>query len=146
MLNSLLLNLKKHHFFSEFFTYKAFIQLRRYLVVGFSTVGLETLVLWILKEYIGINLIVANTMAYTISFVFNFYLNRTWSFNSKSDISFQLKAYGILFVFNLFASNMIIHLLTNVVGLYYMLSKFISIAMIVSWNFILYKKVIYRDR
>lgn len=146
MLNSLLLSIKNHQFFSEFFTYKAFIQLRRYLVVGFSTVGLETLVLWILKEYIGINLIVANTMAYTISFVFNFYLNRTWSFNSKSDISFQLKAYGVLFVFNLFASNMIIHLLTNVVGFYYMLSKFISIAMIVSWNFILYKKVIYKDR
>jgi putative flippase GtrA len=145
-LNSLIANLKKHKFFSEFFTYKAFVQLRRYLIVGFSTVGFETLVLWILKEYIGINLIVANTMAYTISFIFNFYLNRTWSFSSKSDISYQLKAYGVLFVFNLFASNMIIHLLTNVAGVYYMLSKFISIAMIVSWNFVLYKKIIYKDR
>ena len=145
-MNAFMLKLKKHRFFSEFFTYKAFIQLRRYLVVGFSTVGLETLVLWILKEYIGIQLIVANTLAYTISFLFNFYLNRTWSFNSKSDISFQLKAYGVLFVFNLFASNGIIFLLTNGVGFYYMLSKFVSIAMIVSWNFVLYKKVIYKDR
>lgn len=146
ILSSAYTKLKNHRFFSEFFTKKALAQLTKYLVVGFSTVGLEVLNIRIFTEYFGLWYLLSNTLAYIISFIFNFFLNRIWSFESKSNLKFQLGAYGILFIFNLFASNGIMYLLTSVIGLYYMISKLISIAMIVSWNFVLYKKVIYKDR
>lgn len=146
MIKKIILKLKEHKFFSDFFNPKAFAQLARYLLVGFSTVGLEMVNIRLFTEVLGLWYMVSNTLAYIISFIFNFFLNRIWSFKSKGDLKFQLGAYGILFIINLFASNGIMYLLTSVWGVYYMISKLISIGVIVSWNFILYKKIIYKDR
>jgi putative flippase GtrA len=131
---------------SDFFTHKSLAQFGRYLIVGFSTVGLEIIDIRILTKYIGLWYLYSNTIAYTISFIFNFFLNRNWSFKSKGNLAYQLATYGILFFINLFLSNAMMYLFTSVFNIYYMISKVISIGVIVMWNFVLYKKIIYKEK
>ena len=52
--------------------------------------------------------------------------------------------YLALFVINLFASNGMLYLLNSVFKVYYLVSKIFADALVVSWNFVIYKKVIFK--
>lgn len=119
-------------------------QLMRYLITGFSSAAIEMSLLYILKDHLGLSVIIANSIALTIVFWFNFLMNRIWSFKSKNNITRQLIMYGILFVFNLAASNLIMYVLTSLIYIQYLIAKIFAIGTIVTWNFVLYKKVIYK--
>ncbi len=130
-------------FISDFFTASALSQFGRYLVTGFSSFGLEYLLLYVLTEYAGLWYIASNSIAFLVSFWFNFLLNRYWSFQSRYSFPKQLLSYGVLFVINLCISNMLLYIITDVFGVVYLISKVIVIAVITPWNFIIYKKIIY---
>jgi putative flippase GtrA len=105
----------------------------------------------------------SNTIAYSVVFVYNYTLQRKWAFKSTANLKKQMILYTLLFVFNLFVSNYIvvlfIKLLTNYIfvstnyiineslsvnDLTPLIAKVLSIAVVVSWNFIIYKKVIFK--
>jgi len=130
---------------SSFLTPQAIGQLKRYLVTGFSSAAIEFILLYILRDLLRANLILANSVALTIVFWFNFCMNRFWSFKSTVDIKKQLVMYAFLFVFNLGASDLIMYLLASKLSLHYMIAKVFALGIIVSWNFVLYKKVIYKS-
>jgi putative flippase GtrA len=146
----------------------AVVQLLKYLTVGVVSVGLETTLFWWLFHQLHIAWVVANSLAIFITFWFNFFLNRLWSFQSRGSLTRQLVLYVALLCLNLLMSNLIIYVLADqgnldyiveklisialIVSwnladqgnLDYIVAKIISIALIVSWNFVLYKPVIYR--
>jgi len=119
-------------------------QMRRYLIIGLLSAGTEYIILYCLTNYKSIWYVSSNTIALTVGFWISFLMNKFWSFNSRRGILRQLLLYGILFAFNLVVSNTIIFLLTEKMGLYYMLSKLFATGVIVLWNFIIYKKIIYK--
>lgn len=123
---------------------EAFNQLKRYLITGFSSAAIEMSLLYILKDVIKLSVLEANSIALSIVFWFNFLMNRFWSFKSKTNIRRQLILYGILFVINLAASDFIMYALTSYLHLQYLIAKVFAIGAVVSWNFILYKKIIYK--
>ena len=136
--------IQKNRFISEFMTPAAFNQLKRYLITGFSSAAIELTLLYILRDVAKLGIIEANSIALTIIFWFNFLMNRFFSFKSAGNIKRQLIMYGMLFVFNLAASDLIMHLLTASLHLQYLIAKVFAIGAVVSWNFVLYKKVIYK--
>jgi putative flippase GtrA len=119
-------------------------QASRYLITGFSSAAIEFALLYACKELLGLSVLLSNSIALAIVFWFNFLVNRFWSFSSKGDIKKQLIMYGCLFAFNLFASDIIMYLLNSVAGLHYLIAKIFAIGVIVCWNFIIYRKVIYK--
>jgi len=86
----------------------------------------------------------ANAIAYVVVFWFNFLVNRIWSFKSKVNIFKQLGQYAVLFVFNLFATSALLWLLSDKIGIIPAISKVLVMGLVVCWNFVLYKKVIYK--
>lgn len=144
MIFSLTQRLKSIPFFAGFLTEAGLAQLKRYLVTGFSTAALEISLLWFFKSILRFDEIMANTFALTIVFWFNFLLNRLWSFQSKEKLSRQLMVYGPLFLFNLGASNLMMYYAVKVIGIHFLIAKVIAIGVIVTWNFIIYKKVIFK--
>jgi len=118
-------------------------QFIRYITTGFLSFATEVSLLYILKDLCGIWYIYANSIAVFIIFWLNFLMNRFWTFKSRTKFTRQLFLYGILFVINLVASNLIMYLLTDLLKIYYLISKIFAVGLVVSWNFILYKKIIY---
>lgn len=128
-------------------------QFLRYLVVGFTSFGVEYTLFLVFRSLLPVPELVVNIGVYTIVFWLNFLMNRLFAFRSKADILRQLLSYGFLFAFNLVVGNIFLfagirHLLVLAAGegswpvLY--LPKILIMFFIVSWNFILYKKVIYK--
>lgn len=123
---------------------EAFHQLIRYLITGFSSAAIELSLLFVLKDIFNLAVIEANSIALTIVFWFNFFINRHWSFKSKSSLKKQLLLYAVLFTFNLGASDLMMYVLVTLLGVQYLLAKILAIGAVVTWNFVLYKKVIYK--
>lgn len=136
--------LKKLPFLAELYTAKGIRQLKRYLITGISSAALEIFLLFVFMRYMLLSVILSNTMALTTVFWFNFLMNKFWSFSSKRNLKKQLFMYSFLFILNLGASNTIMHLLVNILNLPSLISKAFAIGAIASWNFVIYKRLIYR--
>ena len=129
-------------------------QLRRYLIIGFSATAID----FVLFSFLGfffkdINIYIKNSIGYTIGFLFSFLLNRNWAFESKDNWVRQVVLYFCLFAFNLYISNILVKYLAILLETYFfnqvfseLIAKAFSMGVIVIWNFIIYKKVIYVER
>ena len=136
--------LKKTRYLSKIATPEFVGQFSRYLITGFSSAAIELTLLFVLRDTAGLTVLAANSIALTIVFWFNFLMNRFWSFKSKANIKRQLVMYLVLFVFNLATSDLIMYLLTVKLSLQYLIAKVFAIGAVVCWNFVLYRKVIYK--
>ncbi|MGE5613009.1 MAG: GtrA family protein [Bacillota bacterium] len=116
----------------------------RYVITGLSSAAIEFTLLYVFKDMAGLSVITANSAALSIVFWFNFLMNRYWSFKSTMKLQKQLVMYLLLFLFNLLASDAIMYLLVEKLSIQYLFAKVLSIGAMVCWNFILYKKVIYK--
>ena len=144
MINNIYAVLSKNKLLARFLTPELTGQAIRYLITGFSSAAIEFSLLFLCKDILSLSVVVSNSIALTIVFWFNYLMNRKWSFKSTASLKKQLPMYLALFVFNLGASDLIMYLLTSRLSLHYMLAKVFAIAVIVTWNFFLYKKVIYK--
>jgi putative flippase GtrA len=122
---------------------EALVQFIRYIITGLLAAGLEYLVFMSIYSYFHA-LYAANSAGMAAGFLLSFLMNRSWSFKSRDNPFRQFMLTLLLFIINLGISNALIHLLSNVIGIIPQLSKLAVMAAIVLWNFILYKKVIYR--
>lgn len=123
---------------------KSLGQLIRYLITGFSSFILEYILFYSLFKLLGVNEFISNSIALAIVFWFNFLMNRYWSFKSKEKLSKQLILYGLLFAFNISISNIFIYGASIILGMSPLISKVLIMSLIVLWNFVLYKTVIYK--
>jgi len=171
LINNLLDRLKKYKFFSELLTPEAFSQMKRYVITGFTGFAIEyalffTFYYYIFKRFFPFgysfaksiaeslvnydlkgdtySYLFANAIAYVVVFWFNFLVNRIWSFKSKVNIFKQLRQYAVFFIFNLFATSALLYLLSDKIGIMPAVSKVLVMGLVVCWNFIIYKKVIYK--
>lgn len=136
--------LKRIDFFSDFFKPDTFKQFKKYIATGFMSFILEYLIFFMMYTGFGVWYIISNTVAYVIVFWFNFLLNRFWSFKSRDNVKRQLIIYSVLFIYNIMATNGMLYFLFEIAGVVPLISKVLVMGMVVSWNFIIYKKVIYR--
>ncbi|AUS96395.1 hypothetical protein CDQ84_14255 [Clostridium thermosuccinogenes] len=120
-------------------------QLLRYLISGFTAFGTEYLLFATLYSYAGISSGISNSIAMAAGFIISFTLNRKWSFKSKENLIKQLLMFGALFGINLFISNNAIKILSGTFRISPLFSKLIIMCAIVLWNFVIYRKLIYRN-
>jgi putative flippase GtrA len=132
---------------------KATEQFIKYLVVGVATFTVETTLLALFNKLIHLlrpelaaatAASYANIPAVTIVFWFNFLLNRKWTFQSSSNIWRQLLIYFPLFIINISLGTFILDYLIKHFEIYYLISKAISVGVILCWNLIIYKKIIFK--
>ncbi|HHY64912.1 MAG TPA: GtrA family protein [Clostridiaceae bacterium] len=137
----------------KLFTPETLAQFIRYVFVGVFCFSIEYIMFIVLRNSLAINEILVNVIVYTVIFWLNFLLNRFFSFRSKSDIKRQVFLYGLLFFFNLFVGNVLLFSGIRSLLVYFCgegswpvlyLPKVLIMFFIISWNFILYKKFIYK--
>ena len=115
------------------------LQLFYYLVVGGLTVVVDIGLLAILHESYGVPLGVATTVAFCTAVVVNFLLNRTAmsSWGSRGLMQHALR-YGSLVVAN-YVITLAVVTTAGHVGDRYLVAKVAVVAVLTSWNFLLYR-------
>jgi putative flippase GtrA len=119
-------------------------QFFRYLLVGGSSFLLEYGAFYILLTIYQVNYLIANSIVYSILAVIGFVLNRLWTFRSKKQVTRQIVLYLGLLIFNFLASNVMLYILSGQLQISPLWAKIAVMVIVVLWNFVIYKKVIYR--
>ena len=117
-------------------------QLFRYLVIGGSTVVIDLGLLVVLKHFFNVNVYLAATISYWTSLVFNFGLNKFWTFDVKNNTIHHLSLYAVLIFINYLTGLAFIDGLGKL-GVNYFVAKTAALAVTTVWNYFLYRYVIF---
>lgn len=115
----------------------------RYVFVGGTTFVLDFTILYLLHAKFGLGLALSTSVAYWLSILYNFLLNRRWTFSAteKSELSKHIVLYGILLGFNYLFTVLFVSVVSNFV--YFGLAKVLSVGIQISWTYLIYKKYIF---
>ena len=117
--------------------------LARYLVVGGLSFGVDAGILVALREGARSPLLVAATVAFWSALVFNFTLNRVWSFGGREDVKISFAKYLTLVAGNYLGTLAILSIGTGI-GLNYVLVKAGAAGTAVCWNYLAYRFWVFR--
>ncbi|MDE6534854.1 MAG: GtrA family protein [Muribaculaceae bacterium] len=119
------------------------IQLFRYTFVGGAAFIADYLTLYLLTEFCGVHYLVSASLAFLVGLILNYVISTRWVFNPDPQVkksqevkTIEFIGYALVGVIGLGLNALIIWLFTSKLGLYYMLSKLISTAIVFLWNFI----------
>ena len=126
-------------------------QLVKFGLSGGATVAADYATFALTYRVFGFDLFFATALSLLAGFVVSFTLNRQWVFNAKSADAEkraieQLVLYATLFVFNTVAAFLFLEFAKHEWGLDPLLGKPITMVFITAWNFLIYKKFIFRLR
>lgn len=120
-------------------------QFLKYVAVGVGSFVIDYGGFAILHIFFGIWYIAAAALSQLCALVFNFTLNRQWTFDAHADeTSGQLKRYIILQILNYTFSLTLLYFLVHKANLQPLIAKFATLGCIVLWNFLAYKHFVYK--
>lgn len=122
--------LYKHHFV-------------RYLFVGGTTFIIDFGILVTLHGHLKLNLGASTSVAYWISIMYNFVLNRYWTFDvrEKESLARHITTYMILLVFNYLFTVTFVSIVGTKIN--YIVAKAMAVAIQMTWTYAVYKKYIF---
>lgn len=111
-------------------------QIIKFVIVGGIATLIDFVCLYIFKELLNLNIILSNTLSFTISVIYNYIASIKWVFDVNENSKFQFIIFVILSVIGLLINNSILYLLTTYTEVYYLLSKALATLVVMIYNFI----------
>lgn len=113
-------------------------QIIRFGFVGGSSFLIDYLVMIGLTELAGINYLVSSGISFTISVIYNYVMSIIWVFNVKKEkqgvVAFVI--FVVLSAIGLLINQLLMWVLVDKAGIFYMLSKIAATAVVMVYNFV----------
>lgn len=128
-------------------TTNTFIQFFRYIFVGGFAFLVDAFVLWLCEKFV--HYMIAAAIAFVVGLAANYLLSIFFVFSESKQVknkAAEFIAYAVIGVIGLGLTEVIMYLLTDICGLYFLLSKIIAAAIVLAWNFVARKKILYTNK
>jgi len=125
-----------------------FVQLLRYFGVSGICFLVDSGTLFALTEFAGLHYQLSTFVGYCLGMVLNYFLSVTWVFKTKR-LANRPVEFGVFVGIGLvgMAINQgVMWLCTDLIGLYFLLSRFVSAGIGYSWKFFARKYVLFHRR
>lgn len=95
-------------------------------------------VMILLTELFGVPYLISCTISFSISVVVNYYLSMSYIFTSRDDISKskEFTIFVVLSVLGVLLTVLFMWMMTDLIGVHYMLSKIVVTGIVMAFNFI----------
>lgn len=118
----------------------------RYLLIGTSTFVIDFGIFNFMSLYLDTKPIVANLTSTFLSLFFNFTMSNFWTFRlGNAQQMKKLSKYAVLAIFNYIFGNLAMYGFIEYTDLNHNLAKAIVTITVISWNFLLYKKWVFKE-
>jgi putative flippase GtrA len=118
--------------------------LLRFGVTGVASVVTDVGTLSLLHSGFGVRLVWSTLIAFGAGLIVNYSLNRNWTFQATANHRRTVLRYSVLVSFN-FGSTLLIVLSLTHLGLFYLLSKLVAVAINAVVNFGVSRRWVYAD-
>jgi len=121
----------------------------RFIIAGGTAAIVNFSLLYFFTDILGFWYLLSSVLSFAISLFANFCLQKFWTFGDndkgKNILYKQLTIYVLLALFNLMANTVLMYILVDIFGLWYMLAQFFIAALIATWNFLVYKFFVFNQ-
>lgn len=123
-------------------TIKLLAQIFKFGIVGGTAFIIDFVFLFLFKELLNLPILISNTLSFTISTIYNYIASIYWVFdvNQKTGKKQQFIIFIVFSVIGLLLNDLLMWILTNLMTIYYLLSKIIATIIVMIFNFITRKK------
>ena len=121
----------------KIFKNKLLNQILKFGLVGGTAFVIDYVLLYFCTEFLHIHYLISSIISFTLSVIFNYILSIKWIFDvkKKQDVK-DFVIFIILSVIGLGINSLIMYVMVEKFGVYYMLSKIVSTAVVMVYNFI----------
>lgn len=124
--------------------YRKFRNLILYGIIGCFTSALDFVVFTLLSAHVGLYYLLANCISVLVGITTSFFLNRTYNFKVKDKTIRRFSVFLTVGLCGLMLSNLILWVGVDKMGFGSSLVKFLSIVLVVFFQFLLNKYVTFR--
>lgn len=112
-------------------------QFMKFGLVGGIAFVIDYGLLWVLHERVGIDSIVANTLSFSASVIFNYIASMKYVFDSREDMSKtrEVITFITLSLIGLLINDSIIAIAEKRLGIHLMIAKIFATVVVMVWNF-----------
>lgn len=122
-----------------------FLQLFRYVFVGGTAFIVDFGFLYFFSDICGIYYLISAVLSFIISVLVNYIMSTKWVFN-QDNIDNRLVEFNLFILIStigLVFTEILLYFFTDVIGLYYLISKIISAIIVLFWNFLARRVMFY---
>ncbi len=121
----------------KIFKNKLLNQILKFGLVGGTAFVIDYVLLYFCTEFLHIHYLISSIISFTVSVIFNYILSIKWVFDvkKKQDVK-DFVIFIILSVIGLGINSLIMYVMVEKFGVYYMFSKIVSTAVVMVYNFI----------
>ena len=112
-------------------------QILKFGVVGGLAFVIDYTLLYILTEFLRVHYLISSVISFTVSVIFNYIMSIKWVFdvNRKQGVK-EFVVFVVLSIIGLGINSLIMYLMVDIMSIYYMISKLVSTAVVMVYNFI----------
>ena len=122
-----------------------FIQLFRYIFVGGTAFLVDFLFLYFFCDICGIYYLISAVFSFIISVLVNYIMSTKWVFNQENigNKVLEFNLFILISTIGLVFTEILLYFFTDIVGLYYLVSKIIAAIIVLFWNFLARRVIFY---
>lgn len=123
-------------------------RLSRYLMSGTAAAASNLAVLFMLVRYGRMYYLSASILAFIASVVVSFLLQKFWTFQDMftHDVRAQFVRYGVVVLMNLSINTMLMYLLVEKMGLWYLMAQILTTGVVAIAGYIAYRRFVFPER
>ena len=122
-----------------------FLQFFRYIFVGATAFVVDFFFLYFFSATCGIYYLISGVLSFIISVLVNYIMSTKWVFNQEN-IENKLVEFNLFIIIStigLVFTEILLYVFTDIIGLYYLISKIIAAIIVLFWNFIARRVMFY---
>ncbi len=120
-------------------------QFSRYLATGFLSVGIEFPTLLCLVEIYEVNYLIANSIAFIITNLCNYFVSRHWVFEKgKHQLTVEVLIFFMTASMGLAINQFILWGMVAYLFVDYRVAKIVAVIVVTIWNFWARKKLVFK--
>lgn len=126
---------------------RAVIQFFRFAIVGVINTLINLVALFIFTDILGVYYLFSAVLAFLIANINSFIMNKSWTFNEKKweKTGNKYVKFFIISIASLLINLVLLYFFTDILGVYYMFSQILAIAVALWINFLGNKLWTFKD-
>ena len=126
-------------------TDNSYLQFIKYFFASGIALFADVAVLYILTEYVHLYYLISATISFMVGIAITYICSKLYIFTKTSikNRTAEFTVFLIIGIIGLILNNIFLYIFTEYLGLYYMLSKCLVIAITYLWNYFARKKFIF---
>ena len=122
-----------------------FLQFFRYIFVGGTAFIVDFFFLYFFSDICGIYYLMSAVLSFIISVLVNYIMSTRWVFNQDNigNKVLEFNLFILISTIGLVFTEILLYFFTDIVGLYYLVSKIIASIIVLFWNFLARRVMFY---